>query len=206
MKNIPPYCHDLFDDDTSENEEEEDNSNEVVDEEEQSNDVVEEEEDQSNDVVENETDKIINDDNVVEVEDDDSDCSNDEDKDTSDSEVDNEEDESVEDKDKCDSDVDDEEDDSEVDEDESVINDFTLKNQIVDHYLDNWNKVGTTLSSNKIKHVTKKWKKNHYLNVENLLEFLVNMMKVSFLSINGNKIILLKIYKIIIQHLILQKD
>ena len=45
MKHIPPYCHDLFDDDTSEDEEEEDNSNEVVDEEEdQSNDVIEEEE------------------------------------------------------------------------------------------------------------------------------------------------------------------
>ena len=81
---------------------------------------------------------------------DDSGCSDDEDKDHSDSEVDNEEDESVEDKDKFDSDVDDEEDDSEADDDESVINDFKLQIQITNHYLDNWNKVGTTFSSKKL--------------------------------------------------------
>ena len=51
--------------------------------------------------------------------------------------------------------MDDKEDYSEVDDNESVINDFTLQNQITDHYLDNWNKVGTPFSSNKIKDVTK---------------------------------------------------
>ena len=88
MKYIPPYCHNLFDSETSESEEG----------------------DQSNAVIENETNIIINDENVIELDDDDSECSDDEDKDISDSEVDNEEDESVDDKDKCDSDVDDKED------------------------------------------------------------------------------------------------
>ena len=74
MKYIPPYCHNLFDSETSESEEEA----------------------QYNTVVENETDIIINDDNIIELDDNDSEYSDDED--TSDSEVDNEEDESVEDK------------------------------------------------------------------------------------------------------------
>ena len=73
MKNFPPYCYDLFDDETSEDE--------FVDEKEDpSNDGVKVEEDQSNDVVC---------DNIIEVDDDDSDCSDDEDKGTSDSKVDN---------------------------------------------------------------------------------------------------------------------
>ena len=96
--------------------------------------------------------------------DDDSDCSDEEDKGTSDSDVDNEGDESVEEKD-------DKEDDSVVDEDESVINDITLQNQLTDHYLDNWNNGGTPFSSNKIKYVTKIWKKKHYLNVGKLIGF-----------------------------------
>ena len=65
MKHMPRYCHDLFDSETSESEEE----------------------DQSNAVIENETNIIINDENVIELDDDDSECSDDEDKDISDSEV-----------------------------------------------------------------------------------------------------------------------
>ena len=137
-----------------------------------------EEEEQSNVDVKNETDVIFNADNVIELGDDDSECSDDEDKDKSDSEVDDEEDELVDDKDKCDSDVDDEEVelekdngkyDSEVDYDELVVDAFILQNQITDHYLDTWNNVGTPFSSNKIKYLTKTRKKNHYLNVGKLI-------------------------------------
>ena len=49
----------------------------------------------------------------------------------------------------------DKEDDNEMNEDESVINNITLQNQITDHYLDHWNKVGTPFSSNKTKYATK---------------------------------------------------
>ena len=137
-----------------------------------------EEEEQSNVDVKNETDVIINADNVIELGDDDSECSDDEDKDKSDSKVDDEEDELVDDKDKYDSDVDDEEVelekdngkyDSEVDDDELVVDAFILQNQITDHYLDTWNNVGTPFSSNKIKYLTKTRKKNHYLNVGKLI-------------------------------------
>ena len=156
IKHIPPYCHDIFDSETSECEEE----------------------DQYNAIVENETDKIIIDDNIIELDIDDSEWSDEDDKYTSDSEVDNEEDEPVEDKGKCGSDVDNEEDDlekdndtcdSEVHDDELVVNDLILQNQITDHYLDNWNKVDTTFFSNKFKYLTKTRKKSHYLNVGKLI-------------------------------------
>ena len=140
MKHVSPFVPNLLDSETTSESEDE--------------------EEQHNDVTKNETDVIINDDNVIELDDDDSECSEDKDKnkdkDNSDSEVDDEEDELVEDKDECDSDVDD---------DELVVDDFILQNQITDHYLDNWNNVGTPFSSNKIKYLTKTLKKNHYLNV-----------------------------------------
>ena len=40
---------------------------------------------------------------------------------------------------------------------------------MTNHFLDHLNKVDTPFSSNKIKYVTKTWKKNHYLNVGKLI-------------------------------------
>ena len=59
-----------------------------------------------------------------------------------------------EDKDKCDSEVNDE-------EDELVVDDIISQNQRTDHYLDNYNDVGTPFSLKKIKYSTKSWKKNY---------------------------------------------
>ena len=157
--------------------------------------VVEKDEDQFNNVVDDNVIEVNDDDS--ECSDDDSDCSDEEDKGFFDSYKDNEGDETVEDKDDKEDDneineddkeddneavedkddkedddkinEDDKEDDNEINEDESVINDITLQNQITDHYLDHWNKVGTPFSSNKIKYVTKTWKKNYYLNVGKLI-------------------------------------
>ena len=137
------------------------------------------------------------DDSDSDCSDDDSDCSDEEDKRTSNSDKDNEGDGAVGDKVDKDDDneineddkeddndaveeKDDKEDDNEINEDdkeddnvineyESVINVNTLQNQITDHYLDHWNKVGTLFSSNKIKYVTKTWKTNHNLNIGKLI-------------------------------------
>ena len=55
----------------------------------------------------------------------------------------------------CDS-KDDEED------DQTIVAGFIVHNQISYHYLDNRNDVGTPLSSNEIKYVTKLWKQNNF--------------------------------------------
>ena len=80
--------------------------------------------------IENETDVINNEDNVIELDDDDIECSENEDKD------------------KCDSEVNDE-------EDELVVDDIISQNQRTDHYLDNYNDVGTPFSLKKFKYLTK---------------------------------------------------
>ena len=87
---------------------------------------------------------INNEEKVIEVQDDDSESSKDEDKEM------------------CDSTKDEEEDEKNVDA-------FITHNQITDHSLDNRNDVGTPFSFNKIKYVTKSWKQNNFLNVSKLV-------------------------------------
>ena len=51
-----------------------------------------------------------------------------------------------------------------------------LQDQIINinHYLDNYNEMGTPFSSNKIKDLSKKQKQNNYLNVAKLVGIIGN--------------------------------
>ena len=47
-------------------------------------------------------------------------------------------------------------------DDENIVDGFITHNPISNNYLDNRNDVGTPLSSNEIKYVTKLWKQNMF--------------------------------------------